>query len=117
MKNAVRVLLVLFGWCVVRSYGEEVESVRWEVMVDGVAREALVQAPAGAKTKPAPVVFVFHGHGGTARSALRQFPIHEHWPEAIVVAMQGLNTPGRLTDPEGKKPGWQHAAGAEGDRD
>jgi len=28
-----------------------------------------------------------------------------------------LNTPGRLTDPEGLKPGWQHGAGAEGDRD
>jgi polyhydroxybutyrate depolymerase len=31
--------------------------------------------------------------------------------------MQGLNTPGRLTDPEGKKPGWQSGAGDQGDRD
>jgi polyhydroxybutyrate depolymerase len=31
--------------------------------------------------------------------------------------MQGLNTPGRLTDPEGKKPGWQHRVGDHGDRD
>jgi polyhydroxybutyrate depolymerase len=43
--------------------------------------------------------------------------MHEHWPEAISVYMQGLNTPGRLTDPKGEKPGWQHGAGAEGDRD
>jgi polyhydroxybutyrate depolymerase len=31
--------------------------------------------------------------------------------------MQGLNTPGRLTDPEGKKSGWQHRVGDQGDRD
>ena len=34
-----------------------------------------------------------------------------------MVYPQGLNTPGKLTDPEGKKPGWQHGPGAEGDRD
>ena len=43
--------------------------------------------------------------------------MHELWPEAVVVYMQGLSTPGRLTDPEGKKPGWQSAAGDQGDRD
>ena len=31
--------------------------------------------------------------------------------------MQGLNTPGKLTDPEGKKPGWQSSAGDQQDRD
>jgi hypothetical protein len=67
--------------------------------------------------KPTPVVFVFHGHGGTAFQAGRSFAMHKHWPEAISVYLQGLNTPGKLTDPEGKKPGWQHGAGAEGDRD
>jgi polyhydroxybutyrate depolymerase len=30
---------------------------------------------------------------------------------------QGLNTPGPLTDPEGKKSGWQHSKGDQGDRD
>jgi len=64
-----------------------------------------------------PVVLVFHGHGGTARNAARTFALHRHWPEAIVVYPQGLNTPGRLTDPEGRRPGWQHAAGEQGDRD
>jgi len=58
-----------------------------------------------------PVVLVFHGHGGTARYAARTFALHRHWPEAIVVYPQGLNTPGRRTDPEGRRPGWQHAAG------
>jgi polyhydroxybutyrate depolymerase len=49
--------------------------------------------------------------------AARLFGIHTVWPEAVVVYPQGLKTPGRLTDPEGKRSGWQHAAGAQGDRD
>ena len=31
--------------------------------------------------------------------AARGMAFHNVWPEAIVVYMQGLNTPGRLTDP------------------
>lgn len=31
--------------------------------------------------------------------------------------MQGLNTPGQLTDPQGNRPGWQAAIGDQGDRD
>jgi polyhydroxybutyrate depolymerase len=31
--------------------------------------------------------------------------------------MQGLNTPGTLTDTEGKRPGWQKTFGDQGDRD
>jgi polyhydroxybutyrate depolymerase len=88
-----------------------------ELAVDGVSRSGFVYAPAKAKDEPTPVVFVFHGHGGTAFQAGRSFAMHKHWPEAISVYLQGLNTPGKLTDPEGKKPGWQHGAGAEGDRD
>lgn len=90
---------------------------RWELTVDGVQREAYVYAPTNAKTVATPVVFVFHGHGGTALSSARAFPIHRVWAEAISVYMQGLNTPGRLTDPEGKKPGWQKTLGDQDDRD
>ena len=116
MKPFLAFVVVLFAWSF-PGKAQEAGPVRWEMSVDGVARELLVEAPAAAKTSASPVVFVFHGHGGNARSALRQFPMQEQWSEAIVVAMQGLNTPGRLTDPEGKKPGWQATAGAEGDRD
>lgn len=90
---------------------------RMEFKVDGVTREALVYTPPAAKTIPTPVVFVFHGHGGNSRQAARSFAMNRHWPEAISVYMQGLNTPGRLTDPEGRRPGWQHAAGDHQDRD
>jgi polyhydroxybutyrate depolymerase len=40
-----------------------------------------------------------------------------HWPEAISVYMQGLNTPGQLTDPQGRRSGWQSKSGDQGDRD
>lgn len=88
-----------------------------EFQVAGVAREALVHVPPGARATNTPVVFVFHGHGGNSRQAARSFALERHWPEAIVVYPQGLNTPGRLTDPEGKKPGWQAATGDQDDRD
>jgi polyhydroxybutyrate depolymerase len=90
---------------------------RREWTVDGVKREALVYVPASATTQPTPVIFAFHGHGGNMRSPARGWSYHTHWPEALVVYPQGLNTPGRLTDPEGQKPGWQSGAGDQGDRD
>ncbi|MBX7106349.1 MAG: esterase [Gemmataceae bacterium] len=91
------------------------ETRTWEV--EGVKREAIVYAPSKSGTGKAPLVFDFHGHGGTARHAARVHHIHETWPEAVVVYMQGLNTPGRLTDPEGKKSGWQSGPGDQNDRD
>ena len=86
------------------------------VTVDGLQREALVYVPDHA-SGPVPVVFGFHGHGGSMRSAARSFRFQELWPEAMVVYMQGVPTPGRLTDPEGKRSGWQHKVGDHGDRD
>ena len=91
--------------------------VRREWNIDGTAREALVYAPAAAKTHPCPLVFAFHGHGGKMNLAAEKFAYHSHWPQAIVVYMQGLNTPGLLTDPEGKRSGWQMAPGDHNDRD
>lgn len=85
--------------------------------VDGVARTALVYVPPAARTNPAPLVFVFHGHGGNSRQVARSFHIEREWPEAIVVYMQGLNTVGQLTDPQGTLAGWQARAGDSGDRD
>ena len=90
---------------------------RMEWKVDGAVREALVYAPATARSAPSPVVFAFHGHGGTMKYAANKFAIQKHWPEAIAVYMQGLNTPGTLIDPQGKLPGWQKTFGDQGDRD
>ena len=119
-------LLVVSVWLALAAVGLAQEKrgddvapgFRWlEFKVDGVMREALVYAPSAAKTTASPLVFVFHGHGGGSRQAARSFAMNQHWPEAISVYMQGLNTPGRLTDPEGRKPGWQSGAGDQHDRD
>ena len=86
--------------------------------VGGVTRTALVASPtAPVPSDGSPLVFIFHGHGGTAQHSARTFAIHTRWPEAVVVYAQGLPTAGLMTDPSGQKPGWQHAPGAEGDRD
>jgi polyhydroxybutyrate depolymerase len=95
----------------------QVGVVRVSLKVDGVERTALVYAPTNARTASTPVVFVFHGHGGAAENVLRSFGINREWPEAISVYMQGLDTPGQLTDPQGNRAGWQTAVGNEGDRD
>src|SRR3954469_21316070 len=87
----------------------------WDV--DGVKREALVYTPAKKTEGKLPLVFDFHGHGGTARHAAWTHRFQEDWPEAVVVYMQGLNTPGKLTDPEGKKSGWQSGPADQQDRD
>lgn len=88
-----------------------------EWTVDGLKREADVFAPNKPSDDPPPLVFGFHGHGGNMRNAARSFRLHELWPEAVVVYMQGLNTPGKLTDPDGKKSGWQSTIGDQNDRD
>ncbi len=45
------------------------ESMQWTV--DGVEREALVAAPQNPPASGAPLVFVFHGHGGNMNNAAR----------------------------------------------
>ncbi len=85
--------------------------------VGGVARTALVYFPkSGEPSRPAPLVFCWHGHGGSSAQAARSFRIHEHWPEAAVAYPQGLPTPGRY-DPEGKRAGWQRNEGDQSGRD
>src|SRR5687768_13981889 len=112
----IRIFSYLFVAGIVSSAAADTLNRReWDI--DGVTREALVYIPPGAKANNSPLVFAFHGHGGSMQGAARMFHIHELWPEAIAVYMQGLNTPGQLTDPEGKRPGWQRRPGDQADRD
>ncbi|HEY0863998.1 MAG TPA: hypothetical protein VGD97_07840 [Lacunisphaera sp.] len=94
---------------------ESLERLAWTV--DGVTREALIHVPAQVAPGGAPLVFAFHGHGGSMAQAAHSFPIHEKWPEAIVVYPQGLPTAGQLTDSKGERAGWQGRAGVADDRD
>lgn len=93
----------------------EPERLTWTIL--GEQREALVYFPKQSAKGGSPVVFGFHGHGGSMRNADRSFGFQKYWPEAIVVYMQGLPTPGKLTDPEGKRNGWQHSAEDQNSRD
>lgn len=85
--------------------------------VEGTKREALVfagegQAPKGGR----PLILAFHGHGGNMNHSARSFGVQRTWPEATVIYPQGLPTKG-MTDPEGRKNGWQQNSGQENDRD
>lgn len=79
-------------------------------------RTAVVVVPK-TLTKAAPLVFVFHGHGGTGANIERKFDIEGLWPDAIVVYPQGLVGHKGKTDPTGAETGWQTAAGEGGDAD
>lgn len=117
-RGVCRWLWLAALWAGIAGYVAAAETLaRRTWNVDGVAREGLVYVPANAATQPVPLVFAFHGHGGSMRQASRSFDLHTLWPQAMVVYLQGLNTPGRLTDPEGRKAGWQHDRGDQGDRD
>ena len=96
--NVLRVLLLVALWLATVSTARAADGLaRREWTVDGLVREALVYVPSNARTNARPVVFAFHGHGGTMNHAARTFALHAHWPEAIVVYPQGLHTPGRMS--------------------
>jgi predicted esterase len=76
--------------------------------IEGITREALVHPPSG--TGPAPVIFAFHGHGGTDLGFSLQNVFEVNWPEASVVYPQGLRTKSR-NDPYAKESGWQQSVG------
>ena len=76
-----------------------------KLVVDGKERTALVVAPSKI-SKPAPVIFAYHGHGGNQRYSVQKFKFQETWPEVVCVYPQGLpaKTP---NDPQGLRNGWE----------
>jgi len=76
--------------------------------INGIAREALVHPPTGG-TGLAPVIFAFHGHGGTD-TGYSEKAFELSWPEAIVVYPQGLRTRTPV-DSNCREAGWQEAVG------
>ena len=84
--------------------------------VAGVRRTAIVDVPADL-SHPVPVVFAFHGHGGTGAWLERTTALRALWPAAVVVYADGLPGHKGITDPQGLLSGWQTQAGELGDRD
>ena len=85
------------------------------IEVAGSARRFRIAVGARA-TALSPLVFIWHGWGGTASSMLRIFDPARLWRDAIVVAPEGMvrSFPGLSGTP---RPGWQIASGEFGDRD
>ena len=97
-NNMLRLLLllcsaVLSTLCVANNREGEIISVK----SDGTTRRALVYAPQGQKSA-APLVFVFHGRGGSMHAISRKIDIHNHWKQAIVVYPQGMWCEGGYRD-------------------
>jgi polyhydroxybutyrate depolymerase len=84
--------------------------------VGGITRTAVIVVP-GDASRPAPLVFAFHGHGGKGTGMERRSNIEGLWPDAIVVYPDGLVGHKGKTDPEGVRTGWQTQLGEDGDRD
>ncbi len=84
---------VLSTLCVANNCVGEIISVK----SDGTTRRALVYAPQGQKSA-APLVFVFHGRGGSMHAISRKIDIHNHWKQAIVVYPQGMWGEGRYRE-------------------
>src|ERR1041385_2789154 len=58
-------------------------------MIDKDKREAIVFSLADATSTKRPLVFAWHGEGGTMHDAAASMRIHTLWPEAIVVYPDG----------------------------
>jgi polyhydroxybutyrate depolymerase len=84
--------------------------------VGGQKRTAILAVPAD-RSRPLPLVFAFHGHGGSGRNFQQRMRIEKLWPEALVLYPDGVPGHAGKTDPAGTKPGWQTVAGEGGDRD
>jgi polyhydroxybutyrate depolymerase len=106
----------MIGFLVTIALAQTPEVVPIKLDVAGLERTGILVKPVSGD-QAAPLVFCFHGHGGGAAQARRGFGIESHWPEAAYVYLQGVPTPGQLTDPEGKKTGWQGRPGLYEDRD
>jgi polyhydroxybutyrate depolymerase len=119
MTRRIRILFLLVILAASASAALAQTTMTWTV--DGVQREALVFAPApvlGTNVQTVPLLFAFHGHGGTAKAASQVMHLQTLWPGAVIVYPQGLKTPSQV-DPQGNFPGWQVRAGQAGlnDRD
>ncbi len=78
--------------CRAESRGEIIS-----VVSDGATRRALVYAPKIQK-RSSPLVFVFHGRGGSMHGISKKLDIHNFWSEAIVVYPQGMWCEGGYRD-------------------
>jgi len=88
-----------------------------ELDIEGVRRSYTVRVgPQAASAKSAPLVFLWHGYGSSARDIAPALDPRRFWKRAIVATPEGLprTFPGFRPVP---LPGWQIAKGEHDDRD
>lgn len=81
------------------------ETMTWNI--EGVSREAVVYKSA---TVDAPIMIMFHGHGGVASGFALKKLFHNYWSQATFIYPQGLRTISG-GDKDGSETGWQHRVG------
>ncbi len=64
----------------------------------------------------APLLLGFHGHGGTGLGAAMRWRLASHFPDAVLIFLDGLRTR-TLRDPAGERSGWAVAPRANRDLD
>lgn len=109
------IILIVFAFLIVKIHSRSLKAVN--IIVDGIKRRFLIHIPIDATRKNTPVILVFHGHSANMYYAALQFKCEKYWPEAIVVYLQGINTPGGIVDQKGLFTGWQMNIGENEDRD
>lgn len=74
--------------------------------VQGESRKALIYY-SPKKKGPGPVLFYFHGRGGSMLDSVKRRRFHELWPEAIIVYAEGTYVDSTGRPYTGKKAAWQ----------
>ena len=64
----------------------------------GVTRYAKLYVPENVGDSKLPLIFVFHGRGGSMHGVAKNIAIHNHWPDAMVVYPQGMWCEGGYKD-------------------
>ena len=100
MKNSLLLFLLLFS---LKTFSQTEKT----FTIEGIERKAIFYEPK-IKSGKTPVVFIFHGHGGTAKWASNKLNFYDEFPEALIIYMQGIpGVTNSLVDKEGKYNGWQ----------
>ena len=72
-----------------------------DLKIDGVDRVAYVCAPSKLENTKPPIIFMFHGHGGSAQHCMQHFYMEKRWPQAVVVYCDGLPVTTAVGDGQG----------------
>jgi len=95
-------------------YAVSQETIKLDVA--GVNRKAVLFIPSTI-TNSTPIVFCFHGHGGSIEKIIDKMDFPKLWSTAIIVYPQGLRTKVISYDDLGLQTGWQIYRGHYNDRD